>query len=426
MNQKQYILFYGIKAISFFVALSLLSPINAVAKMVSDTVRSATYYQPIAMVNDSPITPIDIEKRADFLRIINNIPDTVALTPKDKSKILDDLIEEKIKFQETERFKIKIDDSRINIAFKSAAASLNLSEQEFSTKLLRFDIDRIYFDKVTSDKMAWEELVQGRYGRDITVSTYEVAQIIEANALTDGLSIIYNQILIPFDSTQKAKSTIQETLESIAQRLEKGEAFVDIAKNYNPNSVSKTQLLSEIPPELAQNLLNLQTEQISRPVRIGNNIVIAQFIDKQKGNKSVINQKMTIKSGRLDLGDVDSPQEKQALIQKLNNNPNLCKDYDDYLEDITVFDNTTIGELPESLRAVAKAAKQGETRIVREAKDSDYVLTICNIKKPDYYNDVSPEIRNKTRNQIFTHKLALKDKEYYRDLKKYAVITIFQ
>jgi parvulin-like peptidyl-prolyl isomerase len=416
---------YFLKIIPVFVITSSMIPTYLSAETQSYSV-SATSYRPLAMVNDSPITPVDIDNRIQFLRLVNRIPDSVQLNDKDKARILDDLIGEKIKAQETKRFDVKIDQNRLDDAFKSAAMSLGISENDFAEKLRSKGLERVYFDNVTNNKLSWDELVRGRYQRDITVSTYEIAQIIESQALTDGVSIVYNQILLPFDGSPKAQTDIQETLNSISERLKKGEDFKTIARLYNPDKIMQTKLLSELNPELAQNLLALQSEQISNPVKVGNNIVVAQFIDKQKGDTSFVNQRMTIKAGRLEYEENSSAQKKQETLQNLNNKADLCKNYDDYIDDVTVFENTRIAELPESLRAVAKAATQGQIRIVREAKDSDYVLTICDIKKPDYYNDVSADIRNKTRNQIFNHKLSLKDAEYYRDLKKSAVITLFQ
>lgn len=388
--------------------------------------ESITQYQPLAMVNDTPITPVDIDNRIQFIRIINKIPASIQLSAKDRNKILDDLIEEKIKTQETERFKVKIDDSRIDTAFKAAATNLGISEKDFSDKLLANGLSRAYFDTVTSDKLAWDDLVQGRYARDTTVSTYEIAQIIEANALTDGMSVVYHQIIIPFNGSHTAQTEVQTTLNDISERLKKGEEFKTIAITYNPNQITQTKLLSELNPELGQALLALQSEQISQPIKVNDTIVIVQFIDKQKGDTSIINQRMTLKAGRLTYKEKSTPQQKQEALKDLNNISNLCANYDTYLDDVTVFENITIAELPESLRAVAKATTKGETRIVREAQDNDYVLTVCEIKKTDYYNDVSNDIRNKIRNQIFTQKLLLKDKEYYRDLKKSAIITLFQ
>ncbi len=423
MTGKNIAYFFKIITISIGMFQMILMPLSAETQHYS---VSATSYRPLAMANDSPITPVDVDNRIQFLRLVNRIPDSVQLNDRDKTRILNDLIEEKIKSQETKRFDIKIDQSRLDDAFKSAAMSLGVSENDFADKLRSKGLERIYFDTVTSNKMAWDELVRGRYQRDITVSTYEIAQIIESQALTDGVSIIYNQIVLPFDGSPEAQKNIQETLKSISERLKKGEDFKTIAMIYNPDKITQTKLLSELNPELGQNLLALQSEQISNPIKVGNTIVIAQFIDKQKGDTSFVNQRMTIKAGRLEYKENSSAHKKQATLQNLNNKSDLCKNYDDYIDDVTIFNNTTIAELPESLRAVAKAVTQGQIRIVREAKDSDYVLTICDIKKPDYYNDVSAEIRNKTRNQIFNHKLSLKDTEYYRDLKKSAVITLFQ
>lgn len=388
--------------------------------------KVTTQYQPLAMVNDKPITPVDIDNRVQFIRIINKIPKTIKLSAQDKNRILEDLIEEKIKAQETERFKVKIDDKRLDDAFKAASNNLGISEKEFADRLRKHGLNRAYFDRVTGDKFAWSDLVQGRYARDITISTYEIAQIIEANSLTDGMSVVYHQIVLPFDGSSKGQIDIQATLDDISKRLKQGEAFKTIAMVYNPNAALQTKLLSELPPELGQTLLTLQPEQISQPIKVNDTLIIAQFIDKQKGDTSVINQRMTIKAGRLAYKENSTTQDKQAILHDLNSQSDLCKKYDTYLADVTVFNNTTIAELPESLRDVAKATKQGETRIVRESKDNDYVLTVCEMKKPDYYNDVPNEVRNKIRNQIFSNKLELKDKEYYRDLKKSALVTLFQ
>lgn len=383
-------------------------------------------YQPIAMVNDSPITPLDITYREQFLRVINNIPDTLVLTAQDKDRILDDLIEEKIKASETNRFNIKIDHTRLEDALRAAAANLNISPKEFKRKLELRNLSADYFKKVTNNKMAWDELVQGRYGRDISINTYEIAQIIEANAATDGVSATYNLIKLPFDGSNEQYTQVQNTLKNISDRLQSGESFKQIALSYSNSEMMVINNLTDVEPALAQSLLVMGLNDVSQPIKTETHVLLAQLVDRQKGATSIINQRMLIKAGRLEFDDENSPQEKAVKIDKLNNTEDLCKNYDDYIDDVLIFDNTTIAELPKELRSVAKQADKGTIEIVREAKDSDYVLTICDVKKTDYYNDVPLAVRNKTRDQIFARKLELKANEYYRDLKKSAVITILK
>jgi len=426
---------YTKKTIIFSLLSLLIVPFSIEAQPITATpLPSVTSekidYRPVAIVNDTPITPIDIENRIAFLRLINNIPDTVSLSEKDRNQVLKDLIEERIKQRETERFKIKINDQRVDGAFKAAANNLGLSPSQFSEKLRSNNITPTYFENVTRHKMAWEELLQGRYARDITVSTYEVAQIIESDATTQGMSAVYHQILLPIEDTgNAAQEKIQVELTKISKRLNEGEVFEEIAKIYQQDAqtqITQTKLLADLPPELAKNIILLQAEQVSQPIKIDNNIALIQLVDKQKGDTSSINQRMLIKAGTLDYDENIEAQQKNNERQELSSKPDLCENYDDYFNNVIVFNNTTISELPEALRAVAKSASLNEIRIVREAKDSDYVLTICHIKEIDYYNDAPKALRSKIRNQIFSRKLELKNKEYYRDLKKSAVVTIFQ
>ncbi|MFT6071723.1 MAG: parvulin-like peptidyl-prolyl isomerase [Alphaproteobacteria bacterium] len=426
---------YTKKTIIFSLLSLLIAPLSIEAQTITATPLQAVTsekinYRPVAIVNDTPITPIDIENRIAFLRLINNIPDAVSLSEKDQNQVLKDLIEERIKQRETARFKIKITDQRVEGAFKAAANNLGLSPSKFSEKLHSNNITPTYFENVTRHKMAWEELLQGRYARDITVSTYEVAQIIESNATTQGMSAVYHQIILPIEGTgNAAQEKIQAELTKISARLNGGEAFEEIAKIYQQDAqtqITQTKLLADLPPELAKNIILLQAEQVSQPIKIDNNIALIQLVDKQKGDTSSINQRMLVKAGALDYNENIEIQQKNNDRQELSNKSDLCENYDDYFDNVIVFDNTTISELPEALRAVAKSASLNEIRIVREAKDSDYVLTICNIKEIDYYNDAPKALRSKIRNQIFSRKLELKNKEYYRDLKKSAVVTIFQ
>jgi|GEM_PF-6021387 len=389
-------------------------------------------YQPAAIVNDTPITPIDIENRVAFLRIINNIPDTVTLTAKDRAKILNDLIEERIKTQEAERFNIEVSQQRIDGAYKAAARNLNLTPAQFTQKLNDKGLKPFYFDNATRHKMAWDDLLQGRYGRDLVVNTYEISQIIKATAETQGTSVTFSQIILSIDpklDPKIAQENITKHLNEISVRLNEGARFETIASDYmqvSDQPIKRTALLAELPPELVQKLNLLQMNAISQPIKVKDSIIIIKLIDKQKGSKSLISQRMLIKSGTLDYDDLETHLEKTNFRKSLEDKSDLCEAYSDYFDDVIIYDNVTIAELPEALRPVAKSATLGEIRVVREAKKRDYVLTICKMNDIDYYNDAPKEMRKRIRNQLYNKKLQLKNKEYYNDLKNASVITVYQ
>jgi parvulin-like peptidyl-prolyl isomerase len=313
--------------IPFFALFSLSVP--HIAYAVPDSVTQMGYH-PVAVVNDVAITPYDIEKRIKLIRFLNDIPVTVTLSNSDKNALLKTITDEIIKAQEVTRFKADPKPERVNDYLKDLARQKNMTLDAFLKQLDSIGITRTEAEKIFSRQIAWRDLLQGRYGRDINVSTYEISQIIEASLKTGNLQFAFDSIIIPFDNQAELKDK-QSEAESILNRLKTGENFDVIKSAYSTDIKQPESLipLAQIDESLHSFLLQSDIGQISGLIRTKNGFEIIRLNNRQSDENTGLMIKKSFKTGLLSKEDKTETILK-SVLNKAFADKNICTDFDDY------------------------------------------------------------------------------------------------
>ena len=234
----------------------------------------------VALVNDEPVTAYEVDQLASFLTLSANytdrakanmkviaenpktnerlqqiLKDTIAANPgksreqviaafevrkKDfvislqkqavesakssmipglRKKALEELIEDRLKFQEAKRLTVAVNDEESDKAFKNLADRNKMTPEQFSQFIKAQGGDPAVMKARFRSQFAWREVIRRRYGHMITVSNKEVDQFV-ANSKQGGADTTELQLhKITLASPGKLDQTV------MAQRLNDAEAL---------------------------------------------------------------------------------------------------------------------------------------------------------------------------------------------------------
>tara|TARA_Y100001970_G_scaffold292016_1_gene431530 strand:+ start:1445 stop:2080 length:636 start_codon:yes stop_codon:yes gene_type:complete len=174
MEIKNYLaLKFKVMKILKIISLFFLLTLNAYA--VEDKNRIAV------LVNDNVITNYDIEQRIKIFAIINQ----VQITPENgqfiTNKIVDELVDNLLKLEKIEEYKISVDNSELNRHENQYFEKLGLDKEKVFELMKINGIDVNQFYSVLYNEIAWQTLIGKLYYRVTSVSQSEIEELINKN-----------------------------------------------------------------------------------------------------------------------------------------------------------------------------------------------------------------------------------------------------
>ncbi|MEM9234024.1 MAG: peptidylprolyl isomerase [Pseudomonadota bacterium] len=247
----------------------MLGSIFAVAPAVAQPVGERV----AAVVNDYPISTFDVRQRMRLMMItqgIGELPEEAI--PQFQQQAMRDLIEERLKLQEAERWELEIPDDAIDeeIALIAASGGGGIESLTRDLALQGVDISTLR-EKVRADQ-AWEQLVRGRYGSRISVTDDEVKDMMDemlATATEDQYLI--SEICLPVSAPSEQEQMYNIGMQMIDQ-MRQGAPFRALAQQYSacPSAARGGDLgwlkASDLDPDLAAVVTRLGAGNVSRPV----------------------------------------------------------------------------------------------------------------------------------------------------------------
>ena len=136
-------------------------------------------FKVIALVDNIPITHIDLENEIKILSILNS----KKISKNFNNIALNNLIEEALKNKEIKKENLEINDNLINQYFSILIKNLNLNINQIDQNLILLIKKKIMTDKL------WNSLVLKKYGWKISVNMNEIDQKIINNYKNTNIPI---------------------------------------------------------------------------------------------------------------------------------------------------------------------------------------------------------------------------------------------
>jgi peptidyl-prolyl cis-trans isomerase SurA len=225
---------------------------------------SAMAQQVVVFVNGDPITAIDVEQRSKFLQLSEQ------KTPS-RQKVLDELIDEKLKVREGRRWGIEVSDAAVNSSYAAMAGRMRQNSEQLTQTLAQRGIkDTTLKARIRAD-MVWQQLVRGRYQSRLQLSDREVVSLLESQKVEDTLAYDYTLRPILFLIPPGAPSSTYEARRREAEALRKsfkGCTESIPAVRAMPNVVARDQIIrssADLPESLRKVLDSVPLGQLTAP-----------------------------------------------------------------------------------------------------------------------------------------------------------------
>jgi peptidyl-prolyl cis-trans isomerase SurA len=124
----------------------------------------------VAIVNDQPITELDLTQRISLLEVMDDVPRGGI----DKKQALRQLIDQTVKLQEAKRYNMLPSDAELTDRIKRLAQNMKLTPDQLYAKLEAKGISKESFRNYVKAGMGFNRIIQGKYQQDVKASEAEV------------------------------------------------------------------------------------------------------------------------------------------------------------------------------------------------------------------------------------------------------------
>lgn len=199
----------------------------------------------VAVVNGTVITRVAFNREVDRIQMQaskkgTNLTDAKLLEI--KKAILENLITQELIYQESQKIGIKISENEVDenlmsmkkrfpseAVFDKALKSANFSEAQLKTQIKR--------------GMAAEQFIKGRFVQKIEISEKQIKSYYEGHPklFNQSEQVQASHILIKVDpqANESQKAEARKKLEEIQKKVQKGEDFAHLAKEFSQGPSSK-------------------------------------------------------------------------------------------------------------------------------------------------------------------------------------------
>ncbi len=414
---------------SWLIALGLLGAQLAIAipALAQDAIRIA------AVVNDSIISAYDVEQRLKLIATTAGLNPTRDQVARLREQILRSLVDERLQTQEARRLEVKVEESEIDAALTAIAKSNNYTVPEISDFLKKNNINISTMRQQIYAELAWDRLVQGRFGSRVYVSEEEVDNTYRrVLAESESPRFFVSEIFLPIDDVSE-KAGIIETAQKLVAEMRAGTPFTAVAQQFSQAATaSKGGELGwiqkgELTPAVDNVLSTMQPGEISDPIEASGGVFIMQLQSRNEGGANAV-------ESRFELEQIVLPLSRSATLEEAQKVEKDSRDIMTQIQGCSTLKSMaqsragaewksmgimTADQLG-SLRPVVLPLKIGQAGGPVRTDDGLHIIVLCT-KNDAPAAQIS---RKDIETRIWGQQMAMLSRRYLRDLRRDAVVEM--
>tara|TARA_B100000686_G_scaffold354262_1_gene463563 strand:+ start:8817 stop:10106 length:1290 start_codon:yes stop_codon:yes gene_type:complete len=388
----------------------------------------------VAIVNDEPITAIDLNDRLQLTIVTSNLPNNSKTRQNLSGQVLQNLINERLQEQEANKLNIKISEEEIIGNIKFIEQRNNLNEGELETSLQKQGVSINALKKNIKANLINQKLLQQIIKPKIIINNDEVNNEYKNIILNEGKTEFkLSEILLNYNDISS-----KEEILSIAQELRKQiietNDFEKIASQINRSRAGKFIknndwiIETNINNDLLKNLNEINTNEITKPIITNSGISIYRLDGKR------INSIPNLSESVVNIGFIsyDLPinmNRINEILSEINNEIQVITSCEKMKKESTKIGNkkgniigrTILNNLPEDFIKSLSNLKPKTLSKPIIANDGIYILMICEINKELNQEFALKEIVKK---KIENRSTTTLQHRYLLDLNRRALIDI--
>lgn len=226
------------------------------------------------VVNGEAITSNEIAQRARFLRVVDRQTTGASV----ERAAMEELVEEKLKLQEAKRVGLEVSQAQVDAAFAGMAQRMRATPQQLAQALAAQGASADMLKSRLKAQMVWQQLVVGRFSRQIQISDSQVIDALSKKdggkgqqAATSGSTSEYtiNQVILIVPAAGGDAGARAREAEALRGRASGCEALREAAKPLKETVVKNLgkRTADELPEVFREELGKMEVGKLSKPQR---------------------------------------------------------------------------------------------------------------------------------------------------------------
>lgn len=379
-----------------------------------------------AVVNDGVVTTFDVRQRLKLMLISSGGQIPADAMPQLQAQALRDLIEERLKIQETQKFELEVSDAEINEELSMMAAQSNVTLETLLSTLEQAGISPNSLKEQMRSQIAWPDLVQGRYRDRVRVNEDEIEDTLER--MREDASreqFLVSEICIPVDDPSQAQQYYQGSLQLIEQ-MRRGVPFAVVAQQFSACTTAAVGgdlgwvRAGELSEELDQALRALPPGSVTNPIPSDGAFMILAVRDKRE---AAVAGEPTFKLAYAVADESLGNASAHAALEKIET-ADVCSGRAlriDLGEGVgySLIENVTLDQISERFRPFIEDLNRGDTAPVIEANGAYHVAHVC-----DKDEGLGLPSRESIENRIYARQLERIGQQYLRDIERESLVDV--
>ncbi len=387
----------------------------------------------VAIVNDEPITMMDLDGRLRLIIISSNLPNNADTRKNLSGQVLQSLINERLQQQEAKKLGIRVSDQEVENNIKFIENQNNMQENQLVETLFKNGVPKSVLPKRLKANLIMEKLLNNVIRPKVIINNSEVNN--EYNNIISNkgkLEYKYSEISFNFTNISKKENLIL-IAKQIRNKITEENNFDTIAKRIQENGTGNYKkndwkLLNKINQDIYSNIKNLDKNEISDLIISNTSISIIKMDDKREFKIPDLSDSVT----DISFISFDLPINKNKLdiikedIKKLTNNLKSCDEMTDLSK---VYGNkkgkylgkVLLKNLPNYFTEEIKKLGLNQSSKPIVADDGIYVTMICNNNKK---LNQEYAIKEMIKNNIRSRSTKTLRERYLLDLNRKALIDV--
>jgi peptidyl-prolyl cis-trans isomerase SurA len=379
-----------------------------------------------AVVNDSVVTTFDVRQRMRLMLISagGKLPEDAL--PQLQQRALRDLIEERLKLQETAKYEVPVSDQEIEEELTMIASQSRMRPEDLKLVLKSQGVSINSLKQQLKTTIGWPQLVQGRFRERIRVSDDEVEDTIDRMREDASLEqFLISEICIPVDDSSRAQQYYQGALQLLEQ-MRNGVPFSVIAQQFSACTTAAVGgdmgwvRSGELEPELDAAIRDLPIGAVTNPIPSEGAFMMLAVRDKRE---AVIAGEPTFKLAYLSAPESVGENTARFAFERVTT-ADVCSGRDlriDLGKDIgyTLLENMTLAAIDPRFAEFIEDLDHDEASPVIKADGAYHTAFVC-----DKDEGLGLPSRVAIENRIYQRQLQRIGQQYLRDIERKSTVDI--
>jgi len=414
--------------IKFAARLLAAAALPAALMFTAPAAGAQDTYGIAATVNDDVITTWDLQQRVFFMVLSSGVKPDEDSFRRMQIQALRALIDERLQMQEAGKFDLEISDEEVNRSLMRLAQGNNLSLEDLAGRMSQAGISLETLRDQVRAELAWQRIVNGRFGTRIRVSDTQIDETIRRLSANAGKpSYLVSEIYIEATEDIGGMDGAMEGARAMIIQHDKGAPFTALARQFSSAASSAKggdvgwTREGELRSEINAVLPTLEKGKISQPIPVPGGVYVVVMRDKRQSESESVYK---IKQVRIATDNDAAKGVAETAVRGLAASEELTCDgletASDFIDGASVVD---MGEIKSSavggeILEILEETEVGGLSDPISAPNGVMALMVCDLK----VQGAGIPTRDEVEDRIIDQQIAQSSRRYLRDIRRGATI----